>query len=429
MTDLTPHQDEPDATATSDAPKASTALVLVPPDPVTAVAPVQAAEAVPVDPAAAKRIDGMVSDFVDRVVTLDVHDPVYARRVRDVDTMGSREISASSEVSNRLLDRPVRAMGTGIFDNKSPVATGLIDLRHTVEDLDPAKHDLAHGGARKLLGVIPFGDHIRNYFDKYKSAQSHINGIIEALKDGQDELIKDNADIEQEKQNLWGDMQALRQYGYMAEKLDAALEARITEIQASDPERAKALQNDVLFSVRQKHQDLLTQLAVSEQGYLALNLIRQNNNELVKGVDRATTTTVAALRTAMIVAQALTNQRLVLDQITAVNTVTSNMIESTSEMLRDQSAKISQQAASSTIDVAKLQAAFDNVFATLDAIDTFKTGALQSMKTTVGELQTQVDRARTYLERARKEEGSTALPAGTDRDTSLTLPAPSQPTR
>jgi len=365
----------------------------------------------------------MVSGFVDRVVTLDVHDAAYSRSVHDVDTMGAQAITASSEVSNRLLDRPVRAMGKGVFDQHSPVAKGLVDLRHTVEDLDPAKNDLGHGGVRKILGMIPFGDHIRNYFDKYKSAQSHINGIIEALKDGQDELIRDNADIEQEKQNLWSDMQSLRQYGYMAEKLDAALEARITQVRVNDPERAKALQNDVLFSVRQKHQDLLTQLAVSEQGYLALNLIKQNNNELVKGVDRATTTTVSALRTAVIVSQALTNQRLVLDQITAVNTVTSNMIESTSEMLRDQTTKINQQAASSTIDIAKLQTAFNNVFATLDAIDTFKTGALQSMKTTVGALQTQVDRAHSYLERAQQQRSDAALPAAGDGDSSLTLPA------
>ena len=127
------------------------------------------------------------------------------------------------------------------------------------------------------------------------------------------------------------------QYVYVAEHLDASLTARIAEIEASDPERAKALKDDVLFYVRQKHQDLLTQLAVSIQGYLAIDLIRKNNIELIKGVDRATTTTISALRTAVIVAQALANQRLVLNQITALNTTTSNMIESTSKLLASQS--------------------------------------------------------------------------------------------
>jgi uncharacterized protein YaaN involved in tellurite resistance len=99
------------------------------------------------------------------------------------------------------------------------------------------------------------------------------------------------------------------------------------------------------------------------------------------------------------------------------------MIQSTSEMLRDQTGKINEQAASSTIDIAKLQVAFDNVFATLDAIDTFKVGALQSMKTTVGELQTQVDRAKTYLDRAQKDGSQTSQLATTDADSALALPA------
>ena len=56
-----------------------------------------------------------------------------------------------------------------------------------------------------------------------------------------------------------------------------------------DPERAKALNQDVLFYVRQKHQDLLTQLAVSIQNYLAIDIVIKNNIELIKGVDRAST--------------------------------------------------------------------------------------------------------------------------------------------
>ena len=37
------------------------------------------------------------------------------------------------------------------------------------------------------------------------------------------------------------------------------------------------LDSDVLFPIRQRHQDILTQLAVSVQGYMAMDLIRKNN--------------------------------------------------------------------------------------------------------------------------------------------------------
>jgi hypothetical protein len=60
----------------------------------------------------------------------------------------------------------------------------------------------------------------------------------------------------------------LNAYIYIAERLDARLASTIAQLEISDPERAKALSQDVLFYVRQKHQDLLTQLAVSIQSYL-----------------------------------------------------------------------------------------------------------------------------------------------------------------
>ncbi len=196
-------------------------------------------------------------------------------------------------------------------------------------------------------------------------------------------------------------MERLRQYIYLAQKLDASLSARIEQIQRADPERAKVLQEDMLFYVRQKVQDLTTQLAVSVQGYLALDVIRRNNLELIRGVDRATTTTVSALRTAVIVAQALSDQKLVLDQITALNTTTSNLIESTSVLLRQQSTAVNEQAASATVDIAKLQAAFDNIYATMDEIDAFKLKALDSMSQTVDALTAQIGKAQSYLDRAK----------------------------
>jgi uncharacterized protein YaaN involved in tellurite resistance len=118
-------------------------------------------------------------------------------------------------------------------------------------------------------------------------------------------------------------------------------------------------------------------------------------------VDRATTTTVAALRTAVTVAQALANQKLVLDQITALNSTTSDLILATSEMLRTQAGAIQNQAASTTVDMEKLRKAFDNVYATMDMIDTFKSKAVENMAVTVDSLTVELDHARTYLERAR----------------------------
>jgi uncharacterized protein YaaN involved in tellurite resistance len=400
-----PSPDEPAETpAARDTTSSTTdALVLQPPQPVAAVATTQAEGSVPLAEADRAKLDAMVSEYLDNVSSLDTHSQQFSDQVKDIAKLGDDDIRASASVSNRLLEKPIAAMQNGGLTEASEVSHSLLALRRQVEDLDPGKQgDLMR--PRKLFGLIPFGDRLRDYFDKYRSSQHQLDAIITALYHGQDELQRDNAAIEQEKINLWAVMGRLRQYAYLAQRLDEALSAKIAAIEATDPERAKVLKEDLLFYVRQKHQDLLTQLAVSIQGYLALDVIRRNNIELIKGVQRATTTTVSALRTAVIVAQALADQKLVLDQITALNTTTSNLIESTSDMLRQQSTSINEQAASSTVELDKLQKAFQNVYATMDEIDTFKVKALDSMQKTVTALSTEVEKSQTYIDRVRANE-------------------------
>src|SRR3954464_3119323 len=376
-------------------------LILTAPAPSQPVAATAAPSLAPaVDPAALPGLDSKVDSFLTSLMAAEPRSPEFAAKASDVRSMGDVDIRAAAESSNRLLQSPVRALQSGGLSEGSTVGQTLLDLRRTVEDLDPK----AATGPKKLLGMIPFGDKIEDYFRKYQSAQNHPEGILHALRNGQDELGKDNAALNLEKQNLWDAMTRLNQYVYVSERLDSRLAAAIADLEATDPERAKALRDDVLFYVRQKHQDLLTQLAVSIQNYLAIDIVIKNNIELIKGVDRASTTTVSALRTAVIVAQALNNQQLVLDQITALNTTTSGIIERTSEALKQNSARIQEQAASATIGLPQLQAAFQNIYQTMDAIDTFKVQALDSMAATVGVLQNEVSKSQEYLDRVQKRD-------------------------
>jgi uncharacterized protein YaaN involved in tellurite resistance len=396
------------STTESPQPPEASPFVLQPPAPVAAVAPDEAAAAVPLTPDETKKLDTQVAAFIEQVTTLDMHGSDFKARVDAINTMGNDDVQQAAALSNRMLDRPVNAMQNGIFDNSSPVAKSLLDLRQTVEKLDPSRHgDLF--APRKLLGLVPMGSKLVAYFDGYRSSQSHLNAIIETLYRSKDELQKDNAAVEQEKTRLWALMQRIEQFIYMGKKLDASLSAKLDELDKTDAPRAKVLREDVLFYTRQKITDLLTQMAVNVQGYLALDLIRKNNIELIKGVDRATTTTVSALRTAIIVAQALANEKLVLDQISALNTTTGNIIESTAAMLRQQTSQIYQQASSATIDIAQLQRAFDNIYQTMDAVADYKVKALASMQQTVDTLSTEVAKAKTYLDKTRAVEAQAAV--------------------
>ncbi|ASJ90192.1 toxic anion resistance protein [Porphyrobacter sp. CACIAM 03H1] len=372
----------------------ATDFTLTPPDPVPQVAPEQAAGLVPVTSEQKSKLDTKVDAFVNELVSVDANSPAFGEKVDQITRMGQEQIRAAAAMSNRFLDRPVRAM-----DADGSVGKDLAELRRTVEDLDPGRQGKL-SGPRKILGLIPFGNKIKNYFDSYTSAQGHIASILQRLESGKKELHLDNAAIDTERQKLWTAMGELEQMIHIAKTLDERLEQKALELDSSDPAKAKALRESALFYVRQRTQDLLTQMAVSVQGYLALDLVKKNNVELVKGVDRASTTTVGALRTAVTVAQAMTNQRLVLGQITALNKTTSDIIDSTSTLLREQTAQIHEQAASSTIPLETLQRAFQNIYDTMDEVDNFKVRALDSMKQTVTVLTAEVEKSKGYIARA-----------------------------
>ncbi len=369
-------------------------LKLTAPDPVPVVQAAQAAGLVPVTDDQKSKLAERVDHFVDDLVAQDVNSPEFGKKVDQLTNLGRKEMLDAAQQSNRFLDRPVRQM-----DDSQGVGADLAELRRTVEDLDPSKRG-SLVTKEKLFGIIPWGNKLRNYFDSYQSAQGHISSILGRLSGGKDELLMDNAAIDVERQNMWAAMGRLEQMILMAKQLDQKLEQRAGELELSDPAKAKAIKESALFYVRQRQQDLLTQMAVTVQGYLALDLVKKNNVELVKGVDRASTTTVGALRTAVTVAQAMTNQRLVLNQITALNTTTANIIENTGTMMRENTAIIHEQAASATIPLETLGRAFQNIYDTMDAIDTFKLKALDSMKQTTEALGAEVEKSKGYIARA-----------------------------
>src|SRR5690625_6409304 len=318
----------------------------------------------------AKRKHGETAKaFLDDLLAAPLHSPEFQTKLAQLTRLAADTMNQAADSSNRMLQRPAAALAATGEDAASRTGKSLAELREIVTELDRNRHDLT--GGKRLLKFLPGGNAIERYFRKYESAQDQLDAITKALKGGQDELRMDNAAIQTERDHLWAALGQLANYAVLARHLGDGLEQRIAHLRTEGKaDEATTLEKDALFYVRQRHQDLMTQMAVAAQGYLALDVVKKNNTELIKGVDRALDTTLAALRVAVIVSQALAQQKIVLAQIDALNSTTSDMIVSTSELLRSQGADIQQQASQATIDPAKLQQAFANALQALEAIDT-----------------------------------------------------------
>ncbi|MFF7839852.1 toxic anion resistance protein [Streptomyces ossamyceticus] len=373
-------------------------FTLTPPEPVAAVPREKAGGLVPVEESVRSDMARKAEEYVRSLAALDARSPEFAGKVGEIAALGAGEMRSAAAQSNRMLERTVRSLPDKGGDAQSQVAGSLVELRRVVEDLDP--RDLPAGKGRKLLSRLPGGNRLRDHVAKYATAQGTLNRIVGSLRGGQDELRRDSAALQTERVRLWETMGKLQEYVVLTEALDTAVEAHIA---AADPQQADTLRADVLFPVRQKHQDLLTQLAVCAQGYLAMDVVRRNNEELIKGVDRAATTTVSALRISVMLASALDTQRKVVDQVNALRGTTEDLVRGNAEMLATQSGEIQRIAADPAVGAETLRSAFQQIYRTLDTIDTYKAQATETMAATVESLTAELQHAGRYLERSRAQ--------------------------
>lgn len=376
-------------------------FTLSPPEAVAPVPREKAGGLVPVDDRVRTEMAARATAYIEGLTALDARSPEFAGKVGEITALGAGEMRTAAAQSNRMLERAVRSLPDKGGDAQSKVAGSLVELRRVVEDLDP--RDLPANKGRKFLSRLPGGNKLRDHVAKYASAQGTLNKIVGSLRGGQDELRRDNAALQTERVRLWETMGKLQEYVVLTQALDTAVEQHITGVEATEPEQGDTLRADVLFPVRQKQQDLLTQLAVCAQGYLAMDVVRRNNEELIKGVDRAATTTVSALRISVMLASALDHQKKVVDQVNALRGTTEDLIRGNAEMLATQSGEIQRIAADPAVGAETLRAAFQQIYRTLDAIDTYKVQATEVMASTVESLTSELQSASSYLERSRSQ--------------------------
>lgn len=350
-------------------------------------------------------LDKQVEELAAQILAADANSAEFKDLATTLNTLGNKEIRKTSSLSERMLTRGSLkslkendAAGVG----NEQIANELIKLRQQVVQLDPnSRKTLSKKG---LLRLLPFGagKKIDNYAQQYKSAKTVLDEIVTALYQGKDTLIEDNAHIDEDKANMQKLMRDIEQYAYIIQKFDEKVEEKLPEIEAEDRMKAENVRQEILFPIRKKRIDLLQHLAVSMQGYMALQVIRSNNDELIRGVDNATTTTMAALRTAITISEALNAQKQVIDAVHQVNELSNNLLLSSSEALNRQGTEIHKQASNSAISIEKLDKAFVNVFAALDAMDTYRSQALPNMKKTIESLEKTVGKAKTYMSVERK---------------------------
>ncbi len=342
-----------------------------------------------------KYMDGLenqANKLFEQTINLEPHTEEASQLIAKITKIGDAEIKVVGASADAVLNKPLKSLRQD--EGGDSTADALKNLREVIIKLDPKKRLEATGEQGILSFFNPFKKKVDSYMAEYKSSESLINDIVTSLLNGKEELEKDNAWLKNERANMYKSMQKMEQYVYLIGRLDEKISESLPQIKAEDQIRHQAIEQEILFPVRQKRMDMYQHLAVCMQSYMAYGILMKNNEELIKGVDRAQTTTITALKTAVIISEALGTQRLVLNQINALNETTTSLIESNSLLLKVQGAEIQKQASESSINVEALNRSFENIFQAMDAMDTYRSQALPKMSQNIDALQKVYNKAK-----------------------------------
>ncbi len=325
------------------------------------------------------QINKLAQENTNEIMNLNLENLEEKRNIlKTIDTFAMETMQNSAQ-KNSLLQTTIGNLSKE-GEEGSVVSNSLADLHREIKDLDPSLINFEEGSfLQKIINPI------RRYFEKYEKADGVIKDILDSLEKGKNTLKNDNTTLDIEEEALRELTKKLNNELELGIAMDEKISAQIEQakLDGIEEEKLKFVTEEILFPLRQRIMDMQQMVVVNHQGIVAMEVVKRNNKELIRGVDRAKTVTVTALRTAVMVASALYNQKIVLRKIDMLNETTSNIISSTGRMLKEQGVAVQKQATESTVNPEALKQAFQDAISALEDISTFKQEALPKMNETV----------------------------------------------
>ena len=315
----------------------------------------------------------------DAIFDSDLNNPYEREKIIEpIDDFGIADMDKSSK-QNELLTKRLADFSNGGEDANN-IGEKILQLDKQLQELDPAQVDFSKKGILKKLQ-----NPVKKYFGKYQKAEPVIEDIIDSLENSRKVLENDNITLLHEENALRETTNKLIADVELGKMMDESIESQITkaEMEGIDSEKIAIVKEEILFPLRQRVMDLQQMVVINQQGIISLNTIRKNNKELIRGVNRAKNVTVTALKTGVMAATALYDQKIVMDKINLLNDTTSDIIKSTSQILRQQGSQIQKSSASTMISAEVLQEAFTEAIAAVEEVSTYKQSALPKMKETI----------------------------------------------
>lgn len=347
---------------------------LTPPEVVQPVVATATQGAVPLADEMKERVDAQLDAFISALEREDVNSDAFRQKLDSAFALGRKEIADATAVSSSFTKKNF------VGETDSAAYKAISEMRGLFDELNPARQgDLF--APTKVLGIpIPFANKLNRYLRQYQSAEGQIGKLYEHIADAKDEVSRGVSEMGGIQQTLWTNLQKLEAVVYFINSMDERLTASIEVIRLNEPHRAKALEQEVLYYVRQNLGDVQAAQALTINAYNVAGELRKTGRELINGCDRVATLGMAALQVAVTLARATGVQMRTMEMLMGSKKSIEDLITATGEGLKTHVKNTTEFASNPLLGVQTLQKMFDDTFSAMDMMTNFRTQALTNMK-------------------------------------------------
>lgn len=253
----------------------------------------------PLDPDRRRMVQGRVREALRQWLAAD-DDALLALLSR----LGRDEITHAAEQSRRLPQSttPAAAEADAI----------LTRLRTEVEALATPPAPPRQSFADRLFGRPPLPA-------PTVDSGTLLTDLLADLERQRDALLREAITLRGHRERLVAADHRLEEAGQFLRLAEQAIEAAAREIAVDNPPRADLLRTRAGATVQERLRDVLTQLLVTRQGWMTLDILLDGHEALGAAIGRAGQTMMAALRTALAARAALAEGQRMTAQAAALD--------------------------------------------------------------------------------------------------------------
>ena len=317
-----------------------------------------------IDPKIKLKVDSKSSEIMNEIIDNDASDIIKRREItKRIDNYGVDTLKIAEERSKNF-STTVSKMT--VDSTSESLEQSIEKLEKEMKTVDPSLVDFS----KISKGIGKLFNPITQYFKKLEQEDENIEGILNVLNSKRNILSNDNITLELEIDKIADTIQILNLEYDVGVKIKNQIESIIEEARKDDNnlEKIKFYEDEVITPLEKKLYDIKQVIIVNEQSMLAMEIIRKNNKELIRNIDRIKNVTMVAINTAVMVAKSLYNQKVALNKIEALNNSTNDIISNTSDKLNQVSLDIANGINNAELSSDLLKQKFTDLYSLIEDV-------------------------------------------------------------